>query len=420
VYDKYIQKKKLSERLALLEREVFWAQVARHEKTLQSLLEKLKAREAELERLNRGLGETKRKITETEASHKDMKLEYRKTFFSLLEKEKELAGIIAANNLFNKIKEKVGVPADLEEELEASAERIPSIKREISAVQARVIELEEKLDKKLEEYIALKSDKAIMEFRKRGLQGEIKNFQDWVREAESKLATLKSGVEDIGERVETQRTIKEIEEEIGVVKARIEALGDIPEEAEKIYDDYSAFYEELKRRMEEVKKNRERAMSEVEARKDIWKRELRKLIKEVNATFKSILSKINATGRLKLINIEDLEEAGLEIWVGFRGSEMSLLDARTQSGGERTTAVVSFLLALQRHIKSPFLAMDEYDMHMDSRNREIIFHMITSAVRESGIQYIVITPRQIAPPGDETNFIVVQNVYGVSEARRVG
>jgi hypothetical protein len=46
--------------------------------------------------------------------------------------------------------------------------------------------------------------------------------------------------------------------------------------------------------------------------------------------------------------------------------------------------------------------------------------MITSAVRESGIQYIVITPRQIAPPGDETNFIVVQNVYGVSEAKRVG
>ena len=55
----------------------------------------------------------------------------------------------------------------------------------------------------------------------------------------------------------------------------------------------------------------------------------------------------------------------------------------TQSGGERTTATMSFLLALQQHVRSPFRAVDEYDIHMDPRNREMIAKILISTASKT-------------------------------------
>jgi chromosome segregation ATPase len=78
---------------------------------------------------------------------------------------------------------------------------------------------------------------------------------------------------------------------------------------------------------------------------------------------------------------------------------------------------MSFLLALQQHVRSPFRAVDEYDVHMDLRMREVVARLIVDCVgRFGGVQYVVITPSGFSF-GEGVNVIVVQNVEGKSIVR---
>jgi chromosome segregation protein len=135
--------------------------------------------------------------------------------------------------------------------------------------------------------------------------------------------------------------------------------------------------------------------------------------------YQKILLEANAIGEVKLINENDIEAAGLELLVGFKGANPVPLNAYTQSGGERSTATMSFLLALQQHIRSPFRAVDEFDIHMDPRNRETIAKTLISAVRGSNAQYVIITPSQVTFAREGIHVITVQNVEGTSIIREV-
>src|SRR4030065_732041 len=126
-----------------------------------------------------------------------------------------------------------------------------------------------------------------------------------------------------------------------------------------------------------------------------------------------------AMGEVRLSDPQDIEMASLEILVGFKGGKPVTLDSHTQSGGERTTATMSFLLALQQHVMSPFRAVDEYDIHMDPKNREMIARILLSLIKEATAQYIVITPSQITFAQDNANIITVQNVEGKSIVKEV-
>jgi len=81
---------------------------------------------------------------------------------------------------------------------------------------------------------------------------------------------------------------------------------------------------------------------------------------------------------------------------------------------------MAFMLALQQHIASPFRAIDEFDVHMDPKNREVISRLIVSSAREvKDTQYVAITPGQVSVPDADVHVIVVQNVEGASVVSQV-
>jgi chromosome segregation protein len=143
------------------------------------------------------------------------------------------------------------------------------------------------------------------------------------------------------------------------------------------------------------------------------------LLTRVNVEYQRIMGQTLATGEIQLSNPKDIETAGLEIFVGFKGGKPVALDAYTQSGGERTTATMSFLLALQQHVRSPFRAVDEYDIHMDPKNREMIAKVLLTIIKDANTQYVVITPSQITFAQKDANVITVQNLEGKSVVREV-
>ena len=168
-----------------------------------------------------------------------------------------------------------------------------------------------------------------------------------------------------------------------------------------------------------VKENREKALEEVKARCDAWRTMINNLLHQVNVKYRKILAEAYAVGEVKLVIEEDIEEAGLEIFVGFKGGKPVPLNAYTQSGGERSTATVTFLLALQQHIHSPFRAVDEYDVHMDPKNKEIMANLIVSSVSGLDSQYLAITPNQLTFTCKDVHLIAVQNVEGTSLIKKV-
>jgi len=128
---------------------------------------------------------------------------------------------------------------------------------------------------------------------------------------------------------------------------------------------------------------------------------------------------LQATGEVRLINVNDIEEAGLEIFVGFKGADPSRLDPYTHSGGERSTSIMAFLLALQQNVLSPFRAVDEFDLHMDPRNREIVSEFIVQTMQGSVDQYMAITPSQVTFKGQDIHIIMVHKTDGISTMRMV-
>jgi chromosome segregation protein len=186
-----------------------------------------------------------------------------------------------------------------------------------------------------------------------------------------------------------------------------------------MYESYSKLYLELKEKAQLVAENREKTLEEVKTRMQAWRNVMQSLLDRVNLEYQKIMVQTLATGEVRLANGHDIETAGLEILVGFKGGKPVALDAYTQSGGERTTATMSFLLALQQHVRSPFRAVDEYDIHMDPKNRELIARMLLSTIKDAIAQYIIITPSQITFAQKDANIITVQNVEGKSIVREV-
>jgi chromosome segregation protein len=406
VYRKYRERKELEERLENLEVELRWARVARLEKIKKSLGENLREKRRKLAYMHTRAEEIKVKIAELEKKLSSLREEEKKAYYILLGLEKQKSELDGM--------EKAGKPP------RDVANRRKDLEDRVSKTQAEIARAEKLGSKTLEKYIDARVREAVLKYRIRELEGQIRALERETREAEGRLDRAIEYALEAGERIETGRRIKEVEEEISTTRVKIQALGEIPREVEQIYTDYSSLYSELKEKLKRVMESRAQALEEVREREKLWRRVMRDLLREVNEGYRAILSGLDATGEVRLVVGEDIEKAGLELLVGFRGSRPVLLDAYTQSGGERSVAIVSFLLALQQRILSPFRAIDEFDIHMDSSNREAIFKTILSVAKKTGVQYVLITPRQLTVPEEKVNLIVVQNVYGRSEVRRLG
>ncbi len=294
------------------------------------------------------------------------------------------------------------------------------IEVKVSITQAELEKIEKEIRSITERFQYEREGEVLLAFQKKNIKSEINILKNDLNEAQRELIQLQLLSEKMGIRIDTERSLSDISVDIKVTNAHLTLFKEIPEDVEKIYTNYLNLCNELKEKVIIVSENRGSALIEVEERKKIWRRLLQSLLDEVNPSFQIFLEKIGGTGSVKLVNTEDIETAGLELIVGFKGGKSHVLDSRTQSGGEKSSATMAFLLALQRHIKSPFRAVDEFDVHMDPRNREVISQMLLKEMeQEKESQYLIITPGQIMNVNEEVQVITVQNAMGISEVKVV-
>ena len=143
--------------------------------------------------------------------------------------------------------------------------------------------------------------------------------------------------------------------------------------------------------LEESGGSLEEKQRKIEEKKQAWLGALRPLIDRINDNFKTNFASIGCAGEVKLHDAgEAFDQWELQIWVKFRAStDMHILDAHRQSGGERSVSTMLYLISLQELTSAPFRVVDEINQGMDPINERKIFKRMTKAASSSDIELSV-------------------------------
>ncbi len=436
-YEKYQEKKQLQTKRRFLERELAWAEVQRRETAVKELEMDLQKIQETIGHIEKDAANNAEQLQKHSIQQGKLKTDGKTAFDERLALEhaiatgeitillaeqllKEASAIEAAiRDSSNASQLKLLHPQNLRDMLETSQKQLSKAKGDVEENQTRTQKLEESADKLTGQVIDHRIKLALLEYRKDKTAGELDKIETAIKTAKATLETAIGKASESGTRIAAVKTSAEVQDEIRVTDGHLAALAGVSEDIERQYESYSKLYLELKEKAQMVSENRQKALEEVSTRTEAWRNVMQSLLNRVNIEYQRIMGQTRATGEVRLTNTEDIETAGLEILVGFKGGRPVPLDAYTQSGGERTTATMSFLLALQQHVRSSFRAVDEYDVHMDPRNREMIAKILINTIKDSTSQYVVITPSQVTFAQENANLVTVQNVEGKSVVKEV-
>ncbi|MEM2118827.1 MAG: AAA family ATPase [Candidatus Bathyarchaeia archaeon] len=437
-YDRFQEKKQLLNKKRFLERELAWAEVARREETVRELEEARKKEQAILEKIEAEAKKAQDVLQTRQGELEKLKTEAKTLFDERLTLEREKAVNETTITLCEQLQRETTMlktnlsfttnppeppkllkNENLKELVQNSSQHLEKLRTQISENQSKSRLVEEQIEKVNNHVLNTRVELALLFYRKENATANLEVLDKEVKNAKKHLEEAEEKALQTGARIAVFKTTAEILDEMRITEGHLAALADVSEDIERMYESYSKLYLELKEKAQLVSENREKALEEVKTRMQAWRTVIQSLLDRANLEYQKILSQTQAVGEVKLVDEHDIEAAGLMILVGFKGGKPVPLDAYTQSGGERTTATMSFLLALQQHVRSPFRAVDEYDVHMDPKNRELIAQMLISTVHDGNAQYLVITPSQITFAKEDVNIITVQNIEGKSIIREV-
>lgn len=444
-YEKYELKRKLEEQQKDLQRELVWRRILRRESSQNRLKDRISSLQRDMERAKGELEDSEkvnRKVTvdlavvnqELEKFREEqLKMETQRGFRSgameWIEKLREV--LRTQEKLIRSMKEKgeeFGQTLDREsDELKRTLSEVlqeeENISRsakldeaELAKIRDRIAEFSSLLSKNTEALIESEVKREVSTFKLSLLAEQVQDLEAQVRSSSEELEPLRTQASQLGPRFENPRDLQAVTLDLAAVQEKLRPLAHLSEEVEKMFRNYGELYEDLKKKATVVEQNRTEVLGELRERFDRWKTVMEKLFEDLSARYDSLLLEVGAKGRIVLKASKDIDKAGLELYAGFKGNEPVSLESLAPSGGERTIALIAFLLSLQQFVSSPFRAIDEFDVHMDPRNRETISKLIYAASKASDSnQYIAITPGQVTLPGEENvHVIVVQNVDGSS------
>ena len=443
-YEKYEMKRKLEAQLRDLQRELLWRRILRKEASQDRLKERISS-------LEKQAGETKLDQDESEQRSKTAKADIEalsrkleQTREEQLKLENEKGYRLGATKWIGKLSELIQIEksSGAEPRQEASSgsvlivqgitlgNALAELNTELDAIKVAESEAAKDYDEAkriLDETVGKVSTETDLLVRSRVksevsklkqslIEEETKELETQLRLENEELGPLRSQAFQLGSAFENPRDLQPISLDLVATQERLRPLAHLSDEVEKMYKTYGGIYEDLRKKATVVEQNRADVLGELRDRFDRWRGVIEKMLSELSEKYNALLSEVGGKGLIVLKASKDIERAGLELYAGFKGNEPVSLDGLSPSGGERTIALVAFLLSLQHYISSPFRAIDEFDVHMDPRNRETVSRLIYLASKANDSnQYIAITPGQVTLLGEENvHVIVVQNVQGSS------
>ncbi len=419
-YERYQRKKALETRLRELDAEVAWTRAVQAEGAVARLRTRLDAAREELAQLESERSEADRRKESAESAWQALKAErsHREgERLAAVRKEGSSAALLDWTQAWERALE-ADLPASMQERRRRAEEDGRAAREALETVNARLVEIEKGLDAGVDGVVDRRVDGKVLRFRSDWAADEIRRLEGQLRSALEELEALLGEAERLGPRVQPRR-LGDIHAEEATVKQEIAPLAHLSEEVEKVYSQHLQSFEALRSRAEALARNRKSLEADLETRAVKWREVVEGLLRDVSGDFDALLREADGSGRVRLVSPTNIEKSGIEILAGFRGQEPVALESFAQSGGERSIAMTAFLFALQRRLASPFRAIDEFDVHLDPRNRDLVSRMIVaSTAKLEGVQYVAITPGPVSPP-EGVAVIVAQSVGGGTRIGRL-
>ena len=471
------EKKKLQTRMNFLQREMAWSRVLQLEGNVKELEQELDQADADLYSAEEEMNRFGKAVVDSDEVMKQLRGQWMEFIERRVEAERALGisefSINSSKDRIQSINKMLGTSGEQRKKLELTAQtlrerlkkgptklddyfniieelektqsetfdgwsgelitqrgeaesRIKQLSKQLSDAEVSVSRVTEdmevlrvKIDAATDQHVEGRIQLALLKDKRGRLKRRIEELKADIDRANTERRDAEAEAQIKGPRVETGRTGDDVLNEIRKTSGILMGLAEVPEDAEEMYDSYAKTYKEIQEKVAQVQEDRRQVMTEIEERTRKWGDVIHNLLDEVNARYQSLLSMLQARGEVRLINPSDIEEAGLEIFVSFKGGQLSRLDPYTHSGGERSTTVMAFLLALQQNVLSPFRAVDEFDLHMDPKNKEVVSEFIVSTMEGTKDQYMAITPSQVTFKGKDVHIIMVHKTEETSDVKLV-
>ncbi|MEM2902757.1 MAG: hypothetical protein QXO32_08540, partial [Candidatus Bathyarchaeia archaeon] len=413
-YEKLLKKRSLEDEIRLVKREIAWAKVGKKEMALTSVESKLKNLAESISKVEVAVHSAGLNATSTRRAYEEL-LGERKRAEGLLFKLVEERGALTALSSPYADENRSAAERPTSPSLEEVKKRMTEVEAEIESLEKKIGGLERELGDAVDRLVKSTVEREVESFKLNLLREEEKKLEAQRILLEEDVQALTVKAEQEGPRIESPRSPLELMLKLSSLETALKPLSSVSDQVESMYRDYSKVADDLKAKSEEVKKSREALLRELSLRRAKWKAVMDGFLSSLRDAFNQILEEVGGVGEVKIINPHDVEKAGLDILVGFKGGPLASINALTQSGGERSIALMAFLLALQRSLHSPLRAIDEFDVHLDPRNRDLVTRLIVASSRSMvNEQYIAITPGRVRLPDEHVHVIVVQNVEGSS------
>lgn len=326
---------------------------------LEPRLKRLRELRGEIERVGREVHEIRERIRSLASEERDVEQE-------LSESSRLL------NELENELDEKVKMIEEIDR-------RRRTLSQQFDNVDVRKSEVDSALKQIDENIRGLESRRTSLAIRRAQLEAELTRVKEGLNSLRVSGNPLPIP-DPLAEELE-----KELEEEL-------EELGMINQLAPGQYEEIIGNYKVRSQRIRELEAERHeilRFLAWVEGEK---KKAFMKTFNKVSESFERFFSTLTGgQGWLRLENPENPFEGGVEMILRFPGKGSR--SSRAVSGGEKSVAAVSLLLALQGLTPAEFYVFDEVDAHMDLQYSRRLAKLFSEMARNT--QIIVISLKDV-------------------------
>ncbi len=206
---------------------------------------------------------------------------------------------------------------------------------------------------------------------------------------------------------------KQIEEELGELRSRIQSIGAVNLIAIEEYKELKERYEFLKTQSDDLWNSKNQLVNAIDdinkTSLTLFKDTFEQIKKNFNYTFETLFG--GGVANLELVDNEDVLESGIEIVARPPGTKLKSLTLL--SGGQKTMTAVALLFAIYMVKPSPFCVLDELDAPLDDANVGRFTEMLKRFLKFS--QFLIITHNKRTIATANTIYGITMQEKGVSK-----